>query len=1693
MNTKPNFGSQLWKHFRRSLVLRISVFVMCLIPAQGLPQISTVTNCTEAVLRAALAGGGTVGFACDGTITLTNTILITTNTVLDGTGHQVTISGANAARVFYVSSNVTFTVASLTVAYGQATYGAGIYNDGGTLSASATVFQANTAGFSGSGQGGAVWNGGSAGFSNCTFAGNRAAGGINGNDGMGGAIYSLGTLTVRSCSFYQNVAFGGGGAAGLPSVGYPGGNGVGGAIYSLGSLTINGSTFATNNATGGRGSDAVLPPYLPGGGGDAKGGGLFTGGTAAVFDCTFVANSASGGDSGRQYPNAGRADGSAVYGSTTPALVNCTIAQNSATSRSSAGGAVTGVTMVNSILAYNTPFNSSSWSPNASHNLSSDGTPQFADPSNQNNVDPKIGPLAGNGGPTLTMALAPGSRALDAGDDSVLAPPYNLLVDERGYARRSGQHVDIGAFEVQWGTTNGPPFISLSPQSQAICPCSPVDLEVIASGAPPLSYQWFFNSTTPVAGATTAHLRWSCVRSSDIGTYSVVITNAFGAATSSPAALSFLPCTVTSLASSGPGTLTDAISNAPRGGTITFAVTGTIPGGTTIARDLNIVGPGASNLAISGGASVFTIRAGANVLISGLTIRDGITANGADGVILGGPPGTASPGWGGDPGGGIYNAGTLALRDCVVAYNRTGHGGAGVSGNYQWLVSAGGPGGDGAGIYNAGNLTVSNCVISGNGTGYGGNSGHTDWSPGSGAGGCGGGIYNQGTLRLDDCTISGNGTGTGGAGLGASASGGFGAGIWSQGSLTANHCTFNGNATGPGGQWNLGPVAPGGNGGAIWCSGTVTLTNCTLSGNLAASGGMGGGIYCSGDLSLVACTVAANQAGLSWPGNGAGLYAGGATPPRLLNTIVALSAGGIADVAGSFTSLGHNLIGITNGCSGFTAPGDLTGSGIYPLDPKLGSLANNGGPTLTTALAFGSPALDGGDDAVLAAPYKLATDQRGFPRLSGAHVDIGAFEAQAPPVSPPLILVPPQSQSVFAGSSVDFSVTATGSAPLAYQWFFDGTVLSGATNSNLHLTNVQSSQAGGYAVVVTNIAGWVTTLDAILSLVPVTFSNDTTFTLSSTIQVATDTVVDANGHRVTLSGGNQVRLFYVPTNVTLTLLNLTIANGYSSNGAGIFNDGGTLNLLGITFQSNSASLSRTDPNIPVEGGAIFNRGGTVNATNCVFSSNAASQPVNTLSQAGTVAAPAVGGAIRNESGDVNLHGCNFVGNQACGSSGTGSTPQNGSAGCGGAIHNSDTLNVANCRFESNAAKGGTAGSACSGCGGPAGVASGGAIHNAGLLALRGSLFLNNSALGGQGSDATSYGGWGVSGGTAYGGALCNLGALTASGSTFIGNSAVGGVGGAGFGGGPPGPYPSSGQSGGWGGSGGAANGGGMFSGGVTILWNSTFAFNTAVGAAGGNGGMGGMANADANSGPGGNGGNGGSGFGAICDTNGMCSITNCTLAFNSGIGSPGGSGGAPGGGIYPGSHGSPGRNGSAAGGISSVGAFLVNTLLASNAPGSNCAGTISDAGHNLSSDNTPAFASPGSRNLTDPLLGPLADNGGPTPSMALVPGSPAIDAGESTAAPSWDQRGFPRPVGVAADIGAYEYGTWILRFVRPQAGTNDVGVYGLTGAACKLLTTTNLTEWSPISTNQIGADGSPLLRVTVNPVEPSRFYRVAVP
>ena len=104
--------------------------------------------------------------------------------------------------------------------------------------------------------------------------------------------------------------------------------------------------------------------------------------------------------------------------------------------------------------------------------------------------------------------------------------------------------------------------------------------------------------------------------------------------------------------------------------------------------------------------------------------------------------------------------------------------------------------------------------------------------------------------------------------------------------------------------------------------------------------------------------------------------------------------------------------------------------------------------------------------------------------------------------------------------------------------------------------------------------------------------------------------------------------------------------------------------------------------------------------------------------------------------------------------------------------------------------------------------------------------------------------------------------------------------------------------------------------------------------------------------------------------------------------------------------------------------FLRNTIVTSDDPARNCdvglTGILTSQGHNVESGQTCGLDMDGDQPGVDAMLGPLADNGGPTFTHALLQGSPAIDAGEDAVCPAVDQRGIARPQGDACDAGAYE-------------------------------------------------------------------------
>jgi len=241
----------------------------------------------------------------------------------------------------------------------------------------------------------------------------------------------------------------------------------------------------------------------------------------------------------------------------------------------------------------------------------------------------------------------------------------------------------------------------------------------------------------------------------------------------------------------------------------------------------------------------------------------------------------------------------------------------------------------------------------------------------AGAGNSGGAIVNAGTLTLTNCTLAGNS-------VDASAVGGA---IYNAGELALTACTLAGNSAGFAG--------------AIQNYSGCALVNCTLAGNVAVNnGGAIDNDFSGANLYLAQCTFSGNTAG----------GAGGGVDNYQATTILAnsLIGGNIPSGSPDIFNWPQSIVTVegTNLVPYLTSAGTLDGAGaVITAAPMLAPLGNYGGPTLTMPPLRGSPAIDGGSDA---AAGGIATDQRGYPRVSGLRVDIGAVEAQIAHTAPVL-------------------------------------------------------------------------------------------------------------------------------------------------------------------------------------------------------------------------------------------------------------------------------------------------------------------------------------------------------------------------------------------------------------------------------------------------------------------------------------------------------------------------------------------------------------------------------------------------------------------------------------------------------------------------------------------------------------------
>ncbi|HEX8195296.1 MAG TPA: choice-of-anchor Q domain-containing protein [Pyrinomonadaceae bacterium] len=470
-----------------------------------------------------------------------------------------------------------------------------------------------------------------------------------------------------------------------------------------------------------------------------------------------------------------------------------------------------------------------------------------------------------------------------------------------------------------------------------------------------------------------------------------------------------------------------------------------------------------------------------------------------------------------------------------------------------------------------------------------------------------------------------------------------------------------------------------------------------------------------------------------------------------------------------------------------------------------------------------------------------------------------------------------------------------------------------------------------------------------------------------------------------LAGGG----LYSAGSATVLINNSTFAANtatYNYGGGAIYFTSGTLTISNSAIYNNSATFSNgTGGGLNIGGGTVFNLiNSTVNGNVARLIAGGIGNAGNTTITNSTISANRTetgsGGGIYSSNGVLRLNNSTISNNTAAGLSNS----------SGGGIVNYSSAILTNTTVNNNSA------------------ALGGGIFNQGVLEANGSTVVTNNALnGGGGGIYNNYNGGtspsrvimsnSIIGGntsSSSGGGIYNRSLFVIGFSNVRDNFATNGGGGGAFnaflGVGAPNLQISNSTF-----SGNRTNGTGgaiLNQAGIVVLGNSTLSGNMARG-------VGGAINTN-NSGANGN--------------NNFINLINATIAFNS--------------------------SNTGAGGISNSGSTVNarNTIIArntgGNSPGFNdFAGTLTSEGYNLlgtTTNTTITGTTTGNLLNVDPMLAPLADNGGLTATHALRPSSPAIDAAASVNEVNADQRGLPRPFdfpaitnaqgGNASDIGAFE-------------------------------------------------------------------------
>ena len=405
------------------------VLIVCLSAINAPAATITVTNGNDAgpgSLRKAIldaSSGDIINFATSvTTVNLTSgELVIDKNLTIAGPfADRVTVRRSTNSplfRIFHIpSTTVTVFISRLTISNGAAVIvGVGGDDGGGIRSAGVLT------------------------LTDCTISGNQALGSIFLGGNGGGVLNENGTMTITRCTISNNSAhYSTGGSSDQAT------NSVGGILnYSGGSLTITNSTISGNSCT--------VRDVFGINGSFGAGGGVSNGGSMTIRNCTISGNSAVATGNETTMHGGGISNGGNLQ------ITSTTIVDNSASGDSGGlGGGIYGsaagsTRTDSSIIALNTASSGPDFTGggglqslgyniignNADGVISSQSTDQIG--TSAAPIDPLLGPLADNGGATLTHALQSGSPAINHGDPA--GPPQ----DQRGYDRVGVP--DVGAFE----------------------------------------------------------------------------------------------------------------------------------------------------------------------------------------------------------------------------------------------------------------------------------------------------------------------------------------------------------------------------------------------------------------------------------------------------------------------------------------------------------------------------------------------------------------------------------------------------------------------------------------------------------------------------------------------------------------------------------------------------------------------------------------------------------------------------------------------------------------------------------------------------------------------------------------------------------------------------------------------------------------------------------------------------------------------------------------------------------------------------------------------------------------------------------------------------------------------------------------------------------------------------------------------